>query len=124
MDHLRQKKKWKRRLRKKLGVRRRLRVVGDRPRLSVYRSHKNIAVQVIDDLGGLTLASASTYEPELRKKVAGKTKTEQAILVGNAIADRAKAAGIEKVIFDRGYYLYHGRIQALADAARKGGLQF
>lgn len=124
MDHLQQKRKWKRRLRKQMGVRRRLRAASTRPRLCVYRSSKNISVQVIDDAAGRTLASASTLEADLRGQLAEKSKAEAAAMVGSAIAERAKAAGVEQVAFDRGYYPYHGRVKALADAARDGGLQF
>ena len=124
MDHLQQKRKWKRRARKQMGVRRRLRAASERPRLSVYRSTKNISVQLIDDASGRTVAAASTLEADLRGQMAGKTKSEQAEMVGTAIAERAKAAGVEHVAFDRGYYPFHGRVKALAEAAREGGLQF
>ncbi|MAW61160.1 MAG: 50S ribosomal protein L18 [Planctomycetes bacterium] len=124
MDHLQQKRKWKRRARKQMGVRRRLRAASTRPRLSVYRSTKNIAVQLIDDATGRTLAAASSLEKDLRGQMAGKTKSEQAVLIGTTIAERAKAAGVEQVAFDRGYYPFHGRVKALAEAAREGGLQF
>lgn len=124
MDHLQQKKKWERRLRKTRGVRRRLRASSDRPRLSVFRSAKHISVQVIDDLAGHTLASASSTEKEFRGGDAGKDKTERAVLVGKRIAERAAEAGITEVKFDRSWYLYHGRVKALADAAREGGLKF
>lgn len=124
MDHLQQKKKWKRRGRKAMGVRRRVRKSSDRPRLSVFRSSKHISVQVIDDLAGVTLAAASTQETALREQCAGKSKTERAILIGTTVAERAKAAGVEQVVFDRSWYLYHGRVKALAEAAREGGLQF
>jgi large subunit ribosomal protein L18 len=124
MDYLQQKKKWKRRTRKAMGVRRRLRLSSDRPRLSVFRSAKNISVQVIDDLAGVTLASAGSNEKELRAECAGKTKTEQAALVGGKVAERAAAAGVSEVKLDRSWYLYHGRVKALADAAREGGLKF
>ncbi len=96
----------------------------DRPRLNVYRGLNQIYAQVIDDLEGHTLVSASSIDTELRGKAAGKTKTEQARLVGLAIAERAKAKGIDKVVFDRGGFRYIGRIKALADAAREGGLDF
>lgn len=94
------------------------------PRLNVYRSLKNIYAQVIDDTQGTTLVSASTIEPEIEKQVDGKTKTEAAALVGKAVAERAKAEGITNVVFDRGGYQYHGRVKALAEAAREGGLEF
>jgi large subunit ribosomal protein L18 len=124
MDHLQQKRKWKRRVRKQLGVRRRLRAASERPRLSVYRSTKNISVQLIDDAEGRTVAAASTLETDLRGQLAGKSKVEQAAMIGATIAERAKAAGVERVAFDRGYYPYHGRVKVLAEAAREGGLQF
>jgi large subunit ribosomal protein L18 len=104
----------------------RRRVVGTtgRPRLNVYRSDKHIYAQVIDDTVGHTLASASTVDLELQATVTGKNKTEQAKLVGRAVAERAVNAGITKVVFDRGGYVYHGRVKALADAAREAGLEF
>lgn len=124
MDHLQQKRKWKRRVRKQLGIRRRLRAASTRPRLSVFRSHKNISAQLIDDLQGLTLAAASSLEKDLGGQLEGKSKSEQAALIGSTIAERAKAAGIEEVAFDRAYYPYHGRVKALAEAAREAGLKF
>ncbi len=95
-----------------------------RPRLNVFRSLSKIYAQVIDDEAGHTLVSASSIDRELRKKMAGKTKTEQSEIVGQAIAKRAKAAGINEVVFDRSGYRYIGRVKALADGAREGGLQF
>ncbi len=95
-----------------------------RPRLSVFRSLKNIYVQVIDDDNGVTVASASTLEPELRKKIKNGGDKAAAAEIGKLIAERATKAGVETVIFDRGSYIYHGRVKALADAAREGGLQF
>ncbi len=124
MDHLQQKKKWDRRQRKTLGVRRRLRLSSDRPRLTVFRSAKHISAQVIDDLAGRTLASASDADKDLREQFAGKKKSERAVAVGKLVAQRALQAGITEVKFDRGWYLFHGRIKALADAAREGGLKF
>ena len=93
-----------------------------RPRLSVHRSSKNISVQLIDDAQGVTLASASTLEKDLG--VVGKNNVEAAAKIGAAIAERAKAKGVEEVVFDRGGFLFHGKIKALADAAREGGLKF
>ena len=93
-----------------------------KPRLSVHRSSKNLSVQVIDDIQGVTLAAASTLEKDLG--VVGKNNKEAAAKVGAAIAERAKKAGVEEVIFDRGGFLFHGKIAALADAAREGGLKF
>ena len=94
-----------------------------KPRLSVYRSSCQIYCQVIDDTTGVTLAAASTNEPDLRAATGG-SKTDRARTVGKAIAERAKDKGISAVVFDRGGYLYHGRVKALADAAREAGLEF
>lgn len=112
------------RQRRHLRARRRLAGLVSRPRLSVFRSLKQIYAQVIDDESGRTLASASTLDVEIRQRVAGKKKTEAAAAVGEMLAQRAKAKGITSVVFDRGGYLYHGRVRALADAARAGGLEF
>lgn len=95
---------------------------GGKPRLSIHRSSKHMYAQVIDDIQGVTLAAASTVEKDLRAST-GAT-TDAASAVGKLIAERAKKAGVEKVVFDRGGFLYHGRVKALADAARDGGLQF
>ena len=104
-------------------VRNKLRKMGTgRPRLSIHRSNKNIQVQLIDDLAGTTLASASTLEKALG--FVGKNNKDAATKVGAAIAERAKKAGIEDVVFDRGGFLFHGKVKALADAAREGGLKF
>ncbi|WP_038036398.1 50S ribosomal protein L18 [Thermopetrobacter sp. TC1] len=97
---------------------------GNRPRLSVFRSHKYIYAQVIDDKKGHTLAAASSNEPEMRKKLKSTGNVEAAFEVGKLIAERAKKAGVDKVVFDRGGYLYHGRVKALAEGAREGGLDF
>lgn len=105
-------------------IRNRISGTAERPRLNIFRSLDHIYAQVIDDVAGETLASASTIDKELRSEVTGKTKKEQAAAVGKAIAERAKAAGISTVLFDRGGYLYHGRVKALADGAREGGLDF
>ena len=105
-------------------IRSRVSGTAERPRLNVFRSIDHIYAQVIDDEAGRTIVSASTVDTDLRAEMNGKTKKEQAELVGKAVADRAKTAGIDTVIFDRGGYLYHGRIQALADGAREGGLKF
>ena len=94
-----------------------------RPRLSVHRSDKNIYAQVIDDASGRTLASASTLDKDIRGK-ANAASTEGAAAVGKLVAERAKAANVSEVVFDRGGYLYHGRVKALADAAREAGLSF
>src|SRR5262249_21498077 len=95
-----------------------------RPRLSVFRSSRHIYVQIIDDKAGRTLAAASTLEAAGKPNVKTRANTETAAAVGQLIAERAKAAGIDRVVFDRGAYLFHGRVKALADAAREGGLQF
>jgi large subunit ribosomal protein L18 len=104
----------------------RKKVVGDpdRPRLAVFRSLVHIYAQVIDDSTGRTLVSASTLDADVRGQGEGKTKTARADLVGRAIGERAKAAGVTKVVFDRGGNLYHGRVKALADGARAAGLDF
>ena len=95
-----------------------------RPRLSVFRSLSEIYVQVIDDSAGQTIASASTIDNDLRAKMKGLKKAEQARLVGKAVAERAKGKGIKAVVFDRGGFKYSGRVKALADGAREGGLDF
>ena len=101
-------------------------VVGtpERPRLNVYRSLNNIYAQVIDDQNGKTLASASTLDKEVVELIKDKTKTEAAKIVGEVVAKRAKAKKIKNVVFDRGGYLYTGRVQAVADGAREAGLEF
>lgn len=101
-----------------------LRKAGGRPRLSVFRSGKNIYAQVIDDSRGTTVAAASTLDKELRGSLKTGADKGAADAVGKLIAERAKAAGVEQVVLDRGGYRYHGRVKALADAAREGGLQF
>ena len=104
-------------------VRRQLKKVANgRPRLSVYRSSQNIYAQVIDDAAGHTLASASTLDKDFKGKKGGDVAAAQAI--GKLVAERASKAGIKEVVFDRGAYIYHGRVKALAEAAREGGLQF
>jgi len=110
-------------LKRRLRVRNKLRKMANgRPRLSVHRSNKNISVQLIDDVNGVTLAAASTLESGLG--VVGKNNVEAAAKVGSAIAERAKAAGVAECYFDRGGFLFHGKVKALADAAREGGLKF
>ena len=96
----------------------------ERPRLNVFRSLSNIYAQVIDDSSGTTIASASTIDGEVAAQVSGKSKSEAAKVVGKVVAERARKAGIETVVFDRGGYRYHGRVAALADAAREAGLKF
>ena len=108
-------KKEQRRIKIKFRIRKSVNGTAERPRLSVFRSNKQIYAQVINDLTGTTLASASSL---------GLEKIDQAKKVGALVAEHAKAAGVEQVVFDRNGYLYHGRVQALADAAREGGLKF
>ncbi|MCH7664113.1 MAG: 50S ribosomal protein L18, partial [Chloroflexi bacterium] len=110
--------------RRHMRVRKRVSGNAEKPRLNVFRSLVGIYVQVIDDQTGTTLASASTIDKSLRSKMKGMSRSEQAKLVGQAVAERAKANGIEKVVFDRGGYRYIGRVSALADGAREGGLKF
>ena len=105
-------------------VRKKVSGTADRPRLNVYRSLDNIYAQVIDDSTGNTLVSASTVDKELRADLASLKKSEQAKAVGKAVAERALAKGIKEVVFDRGGYPYHGRVKALADGSREGGLVF
>jgi large subunit ribosomal protein L18 len=99
-------------------------VAGERPRLSVYRSSKNIYAQIIDDAKGHTVAAASTLEKDLRGSLKTGADTAAAAAIGKLIAERAVKAGVKEVVFDRGPYIYHGRVKALADAAREGGLDF
>ena len=112
--------------RRRIHQRVRTRVVGtpDRPRLCVYRSLGHIYAQVIDDRTGKTLVSASSLDTETKKNLKGGGNVAAAKVIGKAVADRAKAAGVSKVVFDRGGYKYHGRVKALADAAREAGLKF
>jgi large subunit ribosomal protein L18 len=112
------------RQRRHLRARRRLGGAAARPRLSVFRSLKQIYAQLIDDDTGRTLASASTLDPEVRARIVGKKKTESSAMVGQVLAQRARAKGITAAVFDRGGYLFHGRVRALAEAARAAGLQF
>ncbi|HFC10456.1 MAG TPA: 50S ribosomal protein L18 [Chloroflexi bacterium] len=112
------------RIRRHLRVRKKIHGTPERPRLNVFRSLGHIYAQVIDDEAGRTLVAASTIDKELRAQMEGLNKTEQARLVGKAIAERALAVGIKTVVFDRGGYQYIGRVKALADGAREGGLEF
>lgn len=105
-------------------VRKKVNGSSDRPRLAVFRSHQHIYAQVIDDSQQHTLASASSLEPEMRSKLESGSTKDAATQVGKLVAERAIAKGVQKVVFDRGGNLYHGRIQALADAAREAGLEF
>ncbi len=112
-------------LRRRQRVRAKLRrVANDRPRLSVFRSSKHIYAQVIDDTSGHTLAAASSLDGGLKTALKTGADLAAAGAVGKLIAERAKAAGVGRVVFDRGAYLFHGRVKALADAAREGGLDF
>jgi len=114
----------KARIKRHQRVRKQLSGTPERPRLAVFRSLTDIYAQVIDDEAGTTLVSASTIDKELRSQMAGKNKTEQARIVGEAVANRAKDKGVSQVVFDRGGFKYIGRIKALADGAREGGLEF
>ena len=111
--------------RRKARVRKALKArANGRPRLSVFRSDKNIYAQIIDDATGRTLAAASSLDKDVKAALKSGSTTEAAASVGKLIAERGAAANVSEVIFDRGSYLYHGRVKALADAAREGGLQF
>jgi large subunit ribosomal protein L18 len=112
--------------RRRIHLRMRKRIAGtsDRPRLCVHRSGRHIRAQVIDDLTGRTIVSASSLDKEVRGVIKGGGNIAASKVVGKIIAERAKAKGVEKVVFDRGGYQYHGRVQALADSAREAGLQF
>ncbi|MDD3502996.1 MAG: large subunit ribosomal protein [Clostridiales bacterium] len=112
------------RRRKHLRVRKKISGTGARPRLCVFRSLSHMYAQVIDDTKGVTLVSASTMDKELKDKVDNGSNAEAAAEVGKLVAQRALAAGIESVVFDRGGYIYHGRVAALAEAAREAGLKF
>ena len=112
------------RIRRHLRVRKRVLGTTERPRLSVFRSINEIYAQVIDDLDGNTLTSASSIDTDLRAKMAGLKKSDQAKLVGQTVAERAKSKGIDAIVFDRGGFRYTGRVKALADGAREGGLEF
>jgi large subunit ribosomal protein L18 len=112
------------RLRRHRRVRKKVRGTAARPRLAVFRSNRHIVAQVIDDRSGRTLAAASTHESDLRSGSTGTGNRDAAAAVGRLVAQRAKAAGIDAVVFDRGGFRYHGRVAALADAARDAGLEF
>ena len=113
--------KTERRARIKKRIRKVVNGTADRPRMAVFRSNKQIYAQLIDDVNGVTVASASSVKND---KAQGVPKIDQAKIVGGDIAEKAKSAGIENIVFDRGGYLYHGRVKALAEAAREGGLKF
>jgi large subunit ribosomal protein L18 len=110
--------------RRKLRIRRKINGTPERPRMSVFRSLKHMYAQVVDDVAGKTLAHASTLSKEVKPSADAATKTEAAKQVGQSIAAQLKAKGIKKIVFDRNGYLYHGRIKALAEAAREAGLEF
>ena len=112
------------RLVRHLRVRKKISGSEQRPRLSVYRSSKHIYAQIINDVAGHTLVAASTVEADVKALCEGKTKTEQAQIVGKVIGERALAKGIDTVVFDRGGYLYHGRVATVASGAREAGLKF
>lgn len=112
------------RARRHSRVRKQIFGMPERPRLNIFKSLSGIYAQIIDDMEGNTLVSASTVDRDLREQVKGMKKTEQAKAVGKAIAERAKSKGISSVVFDRGGFRYTGRVKALADGAREGGLQF
>ena len=116
------KQKQEARSRRHYRVRKKVEGSPERPRLAVFRSNKHISVQVIDDLNGRTLAAASTVEKDLRGGATGNK--DAAAAIGKLVAERAKAAGVTRVVFDRGGFLYHGRVAAVADAAREAGLEF
>ena len=118
----REKETAQRRRRRQLRVRRRTRGTSERPRLSVFRSHKHVACQIIDDTTGRTLCAASTRDGQLRDSIKYGGNRQAAVLVGKTIAERALDAGIKAVVLDRGSHRYHGRVAALADAAREAGL--
>jgi large subunit ribosomal protein L18 len=107
-----------------MRLRKKIKGTENRPRLNVYKSLKHTYVQIINDEAGHTLVSASTLDPELRDKLGGKTKKEAARMVGDLVAKRALEKGIKKVVFDRGGYVYHGRVQEVAAGAREAGLEF
>lgn len=112
------------RIRRHIRVRRKVEGTPERPRLAVFRSLSHIYAQVVDDRAGRTLVAASDLEPAVRAQVEGKKKTERAEIVGAVLAQRALEKGVTRVVFDRGGFKYHGRVKALAEAARKGGLEF
>ena len=114
----------KARARRHVHVRKRVNGTPERPRLSVFRSLHHVYAQIIDDSVGATLVSSSTIDSEVRENLSGLSKTAQAGVVGKSIAERALAKGIKMVVFDRGGYKYHGRVKALAEAAREAGLDF
>jgi len=121
---IKQKDRNEARQRRHARIRRAVRGTPDRPRLSVFRSLAQIYVQVVDDTVGRTLATASSIDPEVRAQTDAVTKAEAGKIVGKLIARRAQERGVSQIVFDRGGYLYHGRVKAVADGAREGGLKF
>jgi large subunit ribosomal protein L18 len=112
------------RARRKSRIRKKVAGTQGRPRLSVFRSARHIYAQIIDDTCGCTLAAASSLEKSIVEAIANKKKVEQAVMVGKMLAERAKAKGVDKVVFDRNGFLYHGRVKAVSDGAREAGLHF
>ena len=112
------------RLRRHKRVRKGVAGTPQRPRLAVFRSLRHIYAQIIDDAAGRTLAAASTVEPALRERTSGRPRRDQAAIIGQVVAERARGIGIVSVVFDRGGFRYHGRVRALAEGAREGGLEF
>jgi len=122
MDHART--ILRQRIRRRHRVRRHIRGTAERPRLAVFRTHKHIYAQIIDDSAGRTLASASSMDKQIRDAIGFGGNKQAAEVIGKAVAERAQAAGVKKVCFDRGEFRYHGRVAALAEAARAAGLDF
>ena len=112
------------RIRRHKRIRKKVAGTAERPRLAVFRSCEHIYAQIIDDTAGHTIAAASTLEPAIRPELSGKNKTARASVIGEVVTKRALERGVQKVVFDRGGFDYHGRVKALADAARAGGLSF
>lgn len=112
------------RTRRKRSIRKKISGTSERPRLSIFRSNKHIYAQVIDDVSGKTLASASTESAAVKSEISDKKKTEAAQVVGQKIAEQCKSLSIETVVFDRNGFIYHGRVKAVAEGAREGGLMF
>jgi large subunit ribosomal protein L18 len=112
------------RVRRKKSIRKRIRGIPERPRLSVFRSSKHMYAQIIDDSIGTTIVTASTLSQEVKDKIKGIKKKDAAEVVGEVVAKRAIEKGVKKVVFDRNGFMYHGRVKALAEGARKGGLEF
>ena len=112
------------RTRRKRSIRKKISGTSERPRLSIFRSNKHIYAQVIDDVSGKTLASASTESATVKSEISDKKKTEAAQVVGQKIAEQCKSLSIETVVFDRNGFIYHGRVKAVAEGAREGGLKF